>query len=734
MKDPHEPARNGVAECEPQPHLSPSKILAGAVIAVVLATWLMWPTIPPDLVLSPHGGDAPELILAAATAGVAHPSGYPFWVLFGNLFCRLPWGTLAWRLHVFSAVSIILAAGFLSMAMAGLAQRLRIGCPTPVVGVLGSAGVLHVSGWLAGTMTEVYAFKALLGALFLAAVLLPVLAQRRDSVCLRLVFIGICWGMWLGHHLSAFFFVPGALWLIVWGHRPSVRQFLMTSLVTGGTVVGCWGLLPLLASQENAVVWGDFSHVSGWWEHVTGSYYHSLMGSPLSWSWISDLPREMWSLLSPQWSPIAWVWLGVGALWALVGGSKGEVGRKRRIFVVGWFVLWVVPLMLIIRYDVPDRAIFLTDLLTCLSLAFLLSCGFLVDAMGSTNLSDRVRARQLAWLVTGLMAVSLVPGLLARGKEISHIRGPEPVIAHTRAMTRMLPDRGIALARHGGVFFLLRYHEFLRDPSRARRVLSYELCALPWYRRQTAAALSAEGLPPWPDTERFGFEPVREWLQPLWAEGTELVRLAVPPLPGDRLGEVIFQHGWFRPAGGPKSSLFAPDGRAEPPIGPATAESQGAGSGTRWISPIFSSPPSSPLTSVSASLQGLRRGWNPCRVAHADHGSIALTFPRTLSTCDVVAFPQPIKRLCLMGFRDGGSAAGILRVTPEGENGIKAASVELSRFVDVERVERDFPADLAIGLLQPVFLDLPKASDRIRLSLVVPAEVSLDVWAIAGAP
>ncbi len=47
--------------------------------------------------------DSGELIAAAYTLGVAHPPGYPLYVLLGWLFSRLPVGNVAWRLNLMSA-------------------------------------------------------------------------------------------------------------------------------------------------------------------------------------------------------------------------------------------------------------------------------------------------------------------------------------------------------------------------------------------------------------------------------------------------------------------------------------------------------------------------------------------------------------------------------------------------------------------------------------------------------
>jgi len=45
-------------------------------------------------------GDGPELMTAAKTFGVAHPSGYPLWTLLAMIPAHIPWPSPYWHLSV----------------------------------------------------------------------------------------------------------------------------------------------------------------------------------------------------------------------------------------------------------------------------------------------------------------------------------------------------------------------------------------------------------------------------------------------------------------------------------------------------------------------------------------------------------------------------------------------------------------------------------------------------------
>jgi len=93
--------------------------LAGATVALGAFAVYAW------LIPSASGmGDASELTLVLATGGVAHPTGYPLYVLAGHPFCLVlhafgvGWSRAA---ALWSAAGGALAVGFLLVLGARLA-------------------------------------------------------------------------------------------------------------------------------------------------------------------------------------------------------------------------------------------------------------------------------------------------------------------------------------------------------------------------------------------------------------------------------------------------------------------------------------------------------------------------------------------------------------------------------------------------------------------------------------
>src|SRR5690349_11953418 len=80
----------------------PPRLGAFAVgLAILLgAGFLYWRTLAPSVM----PGDYAEFQMSAAILGIPHPTGYPLYILLGKLFTMLPFGDVAYRVNLSSAV------------------------------------------------------------------------------------------------------------------------------------------------------------------------------------------------------------------------------------------------------------------------------------------------------------------------------------------------------------------------------------------------------------------------------------------------------------------------------------------------------------------------------------------------------------------------------------------------------------------------------------------------------
>ncbi len=108
----------------------PSWLAPGLVFGLALAVYLL--TAPPGLTWAHDSADGGDLISAALTLGVPHPSGYPTWTLLAALFSRLPLGTAAWRVTLLSMLSAATAGALVAATTPRLARL--AGLPQPALG------------------------------------------------------------------------------------------------------------------------------------------------------------------------------------------------------------------------------------------------------------------------------------------------------------------------------------------------------------------------------------------------------------------------------------------------------------------------------------------------------------------------------------------------------------------------------------------------------------------------
>ncbi|MHB2015784.1 MAG: protein O-mannosyl-transferase family [Candidatus Xenobia bacterium] len=220
-------------------------VAGGSVALVALVVYLLTlcPTVSPL-------GDAGELALAAWTLGVAHPPGYPLFVLLGHLFTLIPLGTVAARVNFFAAVCGAGGAGFAAAALSVWGFEL----PVAVASALALAFDLNV--WEIAVCSEVRTLYFLLAAVLLWLVAL----WWRDRPTRLLPWMGLAIGLGFSAHYN-FIVVAGATIIILLAQR-----WRPSPAFAGGLVAGLlpYAALPLMARRDPWLNWGNPATLQGW--------------------------------------------------------------------------------------------------------------------------------------------------------------------------------------------------------------------------------------------------------------------------------------------------------------------------------------------------------------------------------------------------------------------------------------------------------------------------------------
>ena len=232
--------------------------------------------------------DSGELTLASTEFGVAHPPGFPTYVLLGHLASLVPAGTPAERLAGFSAFCAALSAGFVACLAAEvelLCRRRPYGghrepAAWPLIAAV-CAGLIWAFGttlWFYASVVEVYTLNIALAAAFLWLLVRWARLRPRDGASADRLLIpaSLLFGLALGdHHVTILLMFPA---LALFAGRTAGRRLFRSrvfAICLGACAagVGVYVLLPLRAATRPVLDWGDPSSLQRFFWHVSAKQY-----------------------------------------------------------------------------------------------------------------------------------------------------------------------------------------------------------------------------------------------------------------------------------------------------------------------------------------------------------------------------------------------------------------------------------------------------------------------------
>jgi hypothetical protein len=176
--------------------------------------------------------DTFEFQVVASKLGIAHPTGYPLYLLLGKLFTLLPVGSIAFRVNLLSAVC---ATGATLWVYASLRQLLQVRQESyPAIPLLGAlAFAFSPTLWSQAVEAEVYALNSLFVA-FSLWVLIRIFGKhaRRQPVGTLVPILFFALGLSLTNHLTTvILFPPVALTLLLTRPRLHWKGWLGAGLL-----------------------------------------------------------------------------------------------------------------------------------------------------------------------------------------------------------------------------------------------------------------------------------------------------------------------------------------------------------------------------------------------------------------------------------------------------------------------------------------------------------------------
>jgi hypothetical protein len=475
-----------------------------APLAGLAALTLYGRTLAPGLTWAHHAADGGDLLAAALTVGVPHPSGYPAYQLLLRaaiaLFPGEPARAGNWLSTLCAAAAVAL---FADLAGRMLAQ---IGFREAASGLSGLVPLAAALTWAASpilwgqaVVTEVYALNALI-----VVGLLWLLWRWREAVDAGardwpwLIGAGAVLGLGLGNHLTLLLMLPGAaVWL--WAGRratgrPLARELLaaLAALAAGLTV---YAYLPLAAAAVPPVNWGDPRRPAQLWALISGQVYRGLVfGLPLAY-----LPTRLGAWSGETLRQFGGPW---GVILALIG--LWQLDRRLHAWWQATLLIAAAYSVFAIGYNTPDSFVYLIPASCVAALWLAAGLDWLVENAAvavqeyDTNArTDRGAIRDFvvkfvdgrpvvlsAILITLILAVPAIStARFWRENNLSHDREAQEFV--TRALADAAPD-ALILTSSDGPTFALWYAVYGLGLRPDVAPVNVNLIAFDWYRRALA--------------------------------------------------------------------------------------------------------------------------------------------------------------------------------------------------------------------------------------------------------
>ncbi len=314
-------------------------------------------TLAPTVTTAYGGADGGELATAVALGGVAHPPGYPTYLLLGRVALLLPGGEVAWRLAVLNAGCLALAASVLAATIGQLPTSLPLRPRLLAASVAALSFGLDRRVWEQALIVEVYAAATL----FLALLVWLTARWWRWHAQRTLAAAGLVLGLGLGIQLPLAAWLAGVAAVGIagvcqsWPGRASLVARLRSgwpfaALLLLGLAV--YALLPWRGRLVPQASWGDWRSFDGALAHISGREYAYLV-DVVPWSMrvgrISYALRDLVQGLG---------WLGSGL--ALAGGLGAPAELRRWRWLMGGIA--ASTLVWAISYGGSDSAVYLLPL------------------------------------------------------------------------------------------------------------------------------------------------------------------------------------------------------------------------------------------------------------------------------------------------------------------------------------------------------------------------------------
>jgi hypothetical protein len=432
-------------------------------------------TVAPTITWKHDGYDAGDLITAAYTLGIPHPTGYPTYMLLGKAFTLLPFGDVAYRMNLLSTF-----CAALTVVLAYLVSRTLLGSrPYATVASVCAALLLATSRifWSQALITEVYALNCLFFAITLYLLLQletrleeqpadPSGGTRTFRILMLTTWI---YGLSLGNHLTMAFSAPLVLFhcMVILRHRIlSLSQWarVFLAFLLG---VSIYIYLPVRAGSQPLMNWGNPNTLRGFLWMLSGGIYRQ---------YVLALPLAYWAERLMAWIGLLRQQFGIlGAALGLLGAWEHAKRIPQQFAIL--MLTFAIYSVYAIGYNTTDSYVYL------LPVYFLYA---LWVAQGAQYALGTVTSVQSRWSnpVTVLLCVALLAlplGSLVANLPKVDLSNDYTAYDYGSQVFSQVPDGSIILSATDAHTFTLWYFARVVTGRDKVALIDRDLLGYDWY-------------------------------------------------------------------------------------------------------------------------------------------------------------------------------------------------------------------------------------------------------------
>ena len=446
--------------------------------------------------------DTGELAAVQVTLGIAHPTGYPLFTILGYIFSLVPLPfskifqlNLLAALYCSAAISVFTFSSKLILdnlykfsfiktvkekskkkrttektESILVNEKTDLSETTKILAAIFGGLFLSLSKtfWFQSTSVEVYSLHLLLITIIILALLKAFLFSKNDKTVSKFWLIfAIALALGFTNHMTTLLIIPGVAYLYFTQNKfsaNSFKQIIIMLLVFFPVLILVYSYLPIRASQNPSINWGNPVEWERIIRHISGQQYQVWLFSSTDAAakqfnyFVSNLPKEFLLTLI----------IAIGGF--IISFSKAK------IFFIFNLIVFLSTVLYSINYDINDIDSYF--LLAYISLAYF-------SVFGIVQLNLFVEKNKMKLIIPVLvLIVALSIQFYANYDSVTQ-KNNYVYEDYTKALLNSVPKNSIVFSYQWDYFISASYYfQLVEDYRKDVIVIDKELLRRSWYYNQ----------------------------------------------------------------------------------------------------------------------------------------------------------------------------------------------------------------------------------------------------------